>query len=286
MDTFVSFGDYSFDRPALGQLEPVDNFRELMPLLTRLPYTDGAFDQYGPQPAPLAPGTVRCPFWVSADTPAALQRELDALAALAGRGIQTLVKQVMGSTQRRQCRARLRNLAIEPQIIHRPHANQRIELHWDVPQPGWSLPAPLTYLVTAAADTPFNPVLTGQGIAYPRVNITVDPGSAAVSSFTLTRHDSDGNLRDRLAWQDAAPDLAPGVTLAIECGHKEAMLSTPVSGSDPTLSDAFAHIDWTSSAWLALECGTTGANNALTWSVTPDTAVIHLSLVYYARYFT
>ena len=303
MDTLLSFGAYDF--PAHKQVSLEDNFTELVPILSRLAGTDGAYDEYGSGRAPQAPGRVRASIWLQATEQRSMQALRDAMAALAGQGRLTLRKRADDGRER-ECSARLRNIQWPSDVHQLPHAQLLAALEFTVPDPGWKAvettvwdgePA-LGKLVnwnTPAAvwDAPgnvwggagvgsgnnlfsrrFNGFLLtvrGQGVVLPRITLELQTGSATVTRVTLQRRSLDNIVLDELRHTG---ELEAGNSLVIDCRHR-----TVERNGDDVYADFSNH----GGDWLPLA---SGRRHRMYLLLDAAGASVRLQLEYNERYYT
>ena len=95
--------------------------------MTRLPNSDGAFDEYGTGVAPQAPGMVRVSFWIAARHVTFMRDMRSAFARMAGYGLTTLRKRALDGMVV-ECLARIKRIDWPRDVAQSAHRQLRASL--------------------------------------------------------------------------------------------------------------------------------------------------------------
>ena len=275
-DTLISFGAYSFvnnayDRTTLDGLRQNsvdDNFAEVIPIMTRLPNTDGAFDEYGGGTAPQAPGTVRVSFWLLARHVPAMRAMRSGFARMAGYGLVALRRRALDGTIV-ECQARVNRIDWPRETGQAAHRQLMANVTFAVPSPGWRATTTTQFNDTSVADGDSLSVSVG-GEAWIRPRIRVQRAAAPNITQVIIERQVGGVAIDRVTYDGT---LDSNDTLRIDCERRTV---------EENGADAFADFGAESGAWIELD---PNVANALVVELTPATATANIQIEYEARYY-
>ena len=275
-DLVLSFGAFDFTAHLktatsvdhVNQRDVDDNFGEVIPIMTRLPATDGAFDQYGTGVAPQAPGVVRVTLWIVARHVSFMHMIRSAIARMSGYGLVTLRRQALNGMVV-ECQARIRRPDWPRDSTQAAHRQLRVGLEWAVPSPGWLAPTAmqLDHNNLANGDS-ISVSVDGEKHARPRIRIT-RAGNTNVTRVDIQRQVA-GVMVDQITYTGT---IDSNDTVWIDVGRRTV---------EENGVDAFADFNAESGAWLMLDAN---AVNTLAIDITPSSARVNLRLEYQAGYY-
>ena len=275
-DTLISFGAFNFSNNAftamsldgLRQASIDDNFAEVIPIMTRLPNSDGAFDEYGTGVAPQAPGMVRASFWIVARHATFMRSMRSAFARMAGYGLTTLLRRALDGTAV-ECEARVKRIDWPRDVGQAPHRQLRVSLEFDVPSPGWRS-STTTQVDRNNIDDGDTLTVNVDGEAWIRPRIRVERASAPNINQVIIERQVSGVAVDRITYDGT---LDSNDTLWVDCERRTV---------EENGADAFGDFDADSGAWLELDPNGT---NSLVVELSPSNATADIRIEYEARYY-
>ena len=207
------------------------NFANLVPRTSRLPGTDGGFDEYNDEAAPSEIGTVSASWYIVPKKGESITVLLDRVRAMADWGKLRLYVQPYDRTLgERWANVRINSIQGAENAKNHPHLWQEVRVNWQAgDDPFWyaqGTEAPLygeaifgaaTYgglspvMINAAGlQTDTTVTVGGTATTFAYLNITV-PATKIAQNLTIQRYVS-GVLRDEIKWTGT---LTPADTLII-----------------------------------------------------------------------
>jgi hypothetical protein len=239
LNTLKRFGKgsnlYTFD----GQVNLSDNFGDLVTRTSRLPGTDGGFDELGDGRGLSEIGKVTAEFWMLFASPAAATAQLDTFRRMADWGVQRLfVQPTDPSVNERWCWARINAITHSFATKDMPHKRLRLKAVWQVSDPFWYGAGSGAVwgggqawgggtqwgggTPTAASGLLTTVTLTNSGNAYTYLQAAVRPGAGQSANDVLLRRIVDGQAVDEVMYTGS---LAAGDNLVIDSRRREVKLN-------------------------------------------------------------
>lgn len=268
-----------------------DNFLTLLQRTQRLPGVSGGYRIDGFNASAKEIGAVMCTVWLLADTPAAMQAKIDALAKLQSVGVQQLYMRAFGDpndTGVRWVYAEVKSVELPMSVETTPARVLEATIRFECADPYWhqlgaeawkwgdgtlwgggalwggggtTYPLPLT-------QNDIVETVAGNAATYPRIVLSL-PAGASAAGFTLQRRNDSGGVLDEISFSDA---LTAGDVLIVNARD----MSVKLNGVN-AFSNAF---DFARANFFRLEPGA----NRLRITFDSVTGAPKLRLRYYTRW--